>query len=68
MEVNNNTSSNLSPGFVRPRQAAAYLDISVELLAKWRRMGIGPRVRKAPSRVILYAVADLQSFMDKEAV
>lgn len=66
MDVSQNTSSNLSAGFFRPKQAAAYLNVSVELLAKWRRLGTGPRVRKAPGRVVLYAVADLQSFMDKE--
>ena len=55
--------SELAPGFLRPREAAAYLSISPSLLAKLARMGQGPRQRRV-GRAVLYAVADLQAFME----
>jgi excisionase family DNA binding protein len=54
----------LSPGFLRPKAAAAYLDISQSLLAKQIRLGTGPKFRKI-GRAVLFKVADLDSWMEE---
>jgi predicted DNA-binding transcriptional regulator AlpA len=56
--------SELRPGFLRPKAAATYLDISPSLLAKQIRLGTGPKFRKI-GRVVLFKVADLDSWMEE---
>jgi predicted DNA-binding transcriptional regulator AlpA len=53
----------LAPAYLRPTQAALYLGISESLLSKEVRKGKGPRQRRV-GRVVLYAVADLNDYMD----
>jgi predicted DNA-binding transcriptional regulator AlpA len=57
----------LNPGFLRVREAARYLGISPALLAKQARLGVGPKQRRV-GRAVLYAVADLQEFMNSPEV
>lgn len=52
-----------APAYLRPQQAANYLGVSPSFLAKQVRKGVGPRQRRI-GRVVLYAVADLQAFME----
>jgi predicted site-specific integrase-resolvase len=55
----------VSTSFERPlseRDAADYIGISIHTLRKWRKAGKGP-THFAVSRVIRYAVSDLQAFV-----
>jgi hypothetical protein len=38
--------------------------MSVELLARWRKQGIGPPYSKLSRKLILYAVADLDALVE----
>ena len=51
------------PQYLRPVQAAEFLQVSPSFLSKQVRKGVGPRQRRI-GRVVLYAVADLQAFME----
>lgn len=51
------------PAYLRPLQAAEFLQVSPSFLAKQVRKGLGPRQRRI-GRVVLYAVADLQAYME----
>lgn len=53
--------------YLSPEEAAAYLGLSIPLLAKWRGDGEGPDYSKIGSRVS-YAVADLDGFMAERRV
>jgi hypothetical protein len=48
--------------FVRPREAAIYLGISVSQLAHWRVNGGGPRFHKLSPGVVIYSLGDLDEF------
>jgi hypothetical protein len=55
--------------FVRPREAAIYLGISVSQLAHWRVYGGGPRFHKLSPGVVIYSLSDLDEFaLAKDAV
>lgn len=56
---------NVVPAFLRTKQAAAFLGISPALLMKQVRLGSGPPRRRI-GRVVLYAIADLQAWMDAQ--
>lgn len=51
------------PAYLRPKEAAQYLGISHSLLAKQVRKNAGP-ARRRVGRAVLYAVADLNAWME----
>lgn len=53
--------------YLSPEEAAAYLGLSMPLLAKWRGDGEGPAYSKVGTRVS-YAVEDLDGFMAERRV
>lgn len=53
----------MTSAFLRHNEAARYLGISPSLLAKQVRLGSGPPRRRI-GRVVLYAVADLNAWME----
>lgn len=50
---------------MRPKQAAEYLGVACQTLAKWRVTGRGPRFRKL-GRIVVYTPDDLRAFVDQE--
>ena len=48
---------------LRPPAAAEYLGLSVSTLAKMRLRGDGPIYSKAGPRVVVYDLADLESWL-----
>ncbi len=48
---------------LRPPAAAEYLGLSASTLAKMRLRGDGPIFYKAGSRVVVYDLADLESWL-----
>ena len=56
--------STIEPRYLDPKQAAAYLTISVGTLAHMRVTGDGPPYAKSGRRVI-YAVADLDTWVEE---
>lgn len=46
-----------------PREAAAYLNVSVSTLKAWRAQKIGPAWRRRGARLISYFPADLDAFL-----
>ena len=58
-------AATLAPGdLLDERAAAAILDASVQTLRNWRWRGEGPRFRKIGKRLVRYARADLQAFVE----
>lgn len=53
----------MTSAFLRHNEAARYLGISPSLPAKQIRLGSGPPRRRI-GRVVLYAVADLNAWME----
>ncbi|GAJ29138.1 helix-turn-helix transcriptional regulator [Acidomonas methanolica] len=53
--------ADLPPRFLRTKQAAHFLGISLRTLEKHRTYGTGPTYRKIGGRVV-YAVADLEAW------
>ena len=49
---------------LRVSDAARYLGLSESTLAKMRLRGDGPTYSKAGVRVVVYAMADLDAFLD----
>jgi hypothetical protein len=49
---------------LRVSDAARYLGLSESTLAKMRLRGDGPAYSKAGARVVVYALADLNDFLD----
>lgn len=56
-----NSSSRITPRFVRTHDAAAFLGLSGRTLEKHRCTGTGPVFRKLGGRVV-YAVEDLEAW------
>ena len=58
-----------SPIALRPREAARMLSISPRTLWEWTRAGIIPcaRVGTGKRRTVLYPVADLQTWLIRQA-
>jgi hypothetical protein len=50
---------------MRTRQAAAYVQLSPDTLAKMRVRGDGPVFSKAGRRVVLYAQDDLDNWLNE---
>ncbi len=54
--------------WLRPAQAAAYLDVSIRTLESWRAAGKGPKFRKSKNGTIRYHIDDLDAFLTLEAI
>lgn len=52
----------MSEPLLTPREAAAYLQVAVQTLAKWRWLQLGPPFRKVGRRLIRYAKSDLEAW------
>lgn len=50
--------------YLRPHDAAEYLQLTVSTLAKMRCKGGGPNFIRAGSKVVLYDVRDLNAWME----
>lgn len=50
-------------GLLTPREAAAYLRVSVATLKSWRAKKIGPAWRRRGARLVSYFPADLEAFL-----
>ena len=49
------------------RQAAHYLDCSIDTLKRWRRLNTGPKFERVGSRrLVRYRIEDLDAFIDAE--
>jgi len=55
------------PGLLTPREAAAYLRVSVATLKSWRAKKIGPVWRRRGARLVSYFPADLEAFLRDSA-
>lgn len=51
------------PSVLSPREAAAYLRVSVATLKSWRAKKIGPPWRRRGARLVSYFPADLEAFL-----
>jgi predicted DNA-binding transcriptional regulator AlpA len=49
---------------LRPKAAAAFLEVTVSCLAKWRMQNKGPRYRRLGERIIYYTPSDIQSWLN----
>jgi len=52
-----------APEYMKPKQAAAYLGLSVQQLELWRWRAEGPPYLRVTSRIIRYRRADLDAWM-----
>ncbi|PRD40504.1 DNA-binding protein [Phyllobacterium phragmitis] len=59
--MNNRRNADLPPRFLRTKEAAHFLGISLRTLEKHRTYGTGPLYRKIGGRVV-YAVNDLEAW------
>ncbi len=55
------------PAYLRQRDAAAFLSVSVALLQKWHRLGTGPRRVLLGGRVPVYFIPDLHRWAQEQA-
>ncbi len=51
-----------SKGYLRTAPAAAYLDVGQSTLERMRIAGTGPVFRVLGSRIVVYAIQDLDAF------
>ena len=54
-------------GAVRPKEAAAHLQVAEKTLANWRSLGQGPAYSKI-GRTVVYQLADLDDFLNNHRV
>jgi excisionase family DNA binding protein len=54
-------------GVLRPNEAAEFLGLARQTLARWRHEGSGPRYSLA-GRLVRYHVADLERWLESRAV
>jgi predicted DNA-binding transcriptional regulator AlpA len=64
LECINNKKGNFRILSVRTEEAAKLLSVSRKTLEKWRCSGSGPKYSKL-GRIVVYRVADLESFMSE---
>lgn len=50
-----------------PPEAATYLHVAVQTLAKWRWLNTGPRYHKVGKQLVRYAQADLDAWLAGQA-
>jgi excisionase family DNA binding protein len=48
------------------RQAAAYLNVSIRTLQRWRREGIGPPSIRLPNKYLRYRQGDLDAWLEQQ--
>ena len=48
-------------------EAAAYVNVSIRTLARWRAAGLGPAIVKLSARTVRYRVADLDAWIATSA-
>lgn len=58
---------NNPPAYLNREQAAAFLHVQPKTLANWACQGKGPKFRKPSGKLILYAIEDLQAWVNGEA-
>lgn len=51
------------PEYIRPEEAASFLNVAPVTLAKWRIDGTGPRFSKLSRKCVLYRVDDLRQWV-----
>jgi len=56
-------SDQLAKRRLRTPEAAEYLGIAESTLEKWWVAGIGPEFERAGSRIVVYPIASLESFL-----
>lgn len=61
-----NVSSNSAPVNMREAEAAEWLSVKANTLARWRVEGSGPPYRKH-GRVVIYALVDLEAWSRGQA-
>lgn len=49
--------------YLKPRNAAAYLDLSDRTLEEWRTKGGGPPFVKLSGKIVLYDIHDLDAWV-----
>ena len=54
----------LSEQFLKPKEAATLLRVSISTLARWRHEGIGPLFSKLDTGSILYRKSNLIEFVN----
>lgn len=52
-------------GLLTQRQAAAYLNISIRTMQRWRRHGIGPPSIRLPNGYLRYRKSDLDAWLER---
>lgn len=57
----------VEPRWLRTAAAAAHVGISASTLEKLRASGDGPRFSRAGARIVLYSIADLNSWIEGRA-
>lgn len=57
----------IRPTYLSREQAAAFLHVQPKTLANWASQGKGPKFRKLSGKLVLYAVEDLQAWVNGEA-
>lgn len=54
----------MATDLLRSEQAADYLGVPRNRLAKWRMTGVGPVYAKLGPRIVVYTVADLDRWLE----
>lgn len=57
----------IRPTYLSREQAAAFLRVQPKTLANWASQGKGPKFRKPSGKLVLYAIEDLQAWVNGEA-
>ena len=66
MTLQHDPSNDSASRLCSPRQAAEFLGVSVETLARWRVLGTGPafvKFSRAKQAIVRYRHADLERFI-----
>ena len=62
----NQSNSSVPVRWLSPIEAALYLGFSVQTLERWRKKGEGPRWFRLGYRRVIYDIADLDAFIQRE--
>ncbi len=66
MPMHHETSNDSGPHLLTPKQAAEFLGVSVDTLARWRVLGVGPafvKFSRAKQALVRYRREDLDGFI-----
>lgn len=61
-------SRNNEKKYLKPKEAAVLLSVSLSTLARWRHLGIGPSYAKLDAGSIIYDVKTLHNFVDSNTI